>query len=353
MSLFTVLLFLLFLLLITYTNGDTFPEQIQKNLLKKLEDRAQINWDNPPYSEESHTPEPCRFFFRSVLSWKLRRQLKRNAGDKVQIENDAISQKRFLNDDRAPMTMRQEDSEWDIEGVSKSWHAGATYSLGKLDVSGGTAHSKFEQSMKISGRNLEKSCPGGHECHFQELVYYARWTGLCKTEVFNKRGADICLTPVAWKRRNRRPKAKTCSRILPYHLCSTRLRCSLRLPIRDANGLPLSTTLFVKESYITVPKAVSVDDRCVFKLDNGKWYDSDADIFWTRYDYYDDGRTQRWVLRDMDEPIPLIADSLLGNCTLPADDYMRKRDLDGARHRRVKRVVVDVVGGFGLGSAEE
>ncbi|RDA85441.1 hypothetical protein CP532_1512 [Ophiocordyceps camponoti-leonardi (nom. inval.)] len=342
MSLFVLLL----LFLATYASSEPFPEQVRKNLLRKLEDRSQINWNNPPYSEEPYTPRTCRSFFRWVFSWKLRRQLRRNAADKVHIENEAISQKRFLNDDRAPMTMRQEDSQWKIEGVSKSWHAGATYNLGKLDLSGGTAHTNFEQSMKIAGRNLEKSCPGGHECHFQELIYYARWTGLCKTEVFNGRGDDICRSPFAWRKRNRRPSSKTCSRIFPYHLCSSRLRCSLRVPIRDANGLPLSTTLFVKESYITIPKAVSVDDRCVFKLDNGKWYDSDADIFWTKYDYYDDGRTQRWLLRDRDEPMPVIAESLLGNCTLPADDDggMMKRDLGD----RVKRVVVDVVGGFGL-----
>ncbi|RDA92795.1 hypothetical protein CP533_0770 [Ophiocordyceps camponoti-saundersi (nom. inval.)] len=337
---------LLLLILLTHAQGDSFPEQVQKNLLQKLQNQAHINWRNPPYSEEDFTPDSCRNFFRSVYAWKFRRHLKRSFSEKVTVDYDAISQKRFLNDDRAPMTMRQEDSTWTIEGVSKSWHAGATYSFGKLDVSGGKAHSNFEQSMKIAGRNLEKSCPGGHECHFEELVYYARYTGLCTTEVVNKQGRDVCLTSAAWRKSSRRPHPKMCSRYAPFYLCSSRLRCTLRLPIRDAGGRPLSTTLFVKESYITVAKAVAVDDRCVFKLDNGKWYDSDSDIFWTKYDYYDDGKTQRWVLRDKDEPMPVIPKRLLGNCTILEDDYMRKRDLSPSR----RRVVVDIVGGFGLDS---
>ncbi|PHH79792.1 hypothetical protein CDD80_3785 [Ophiocordyceps camponoti-rufipedis] len=327
------------LALASLAQADDFSTQVARNFTQMLEARAYLNWNEPPYTEESRHYGLCRRFPYSPIVRNIRRQLIRYPSGPVRVRYDTISQRRVLNLKREPMTIRQEDSQWLVQGVSKTWHAGATLTQGKVAISGGTAHTTFDQTMQVTGRNLEESCPGGHACHFEDWVYYAEWTGRCRTQVMNKNG-DICRDKAA---RIFESGRRFCRGLNSLKICTSRLECTLRLPIRDASGSPLSTTVFIRESHVTPPLAVAVDGPCIFRLDDRRWYDSDADTFWTKYDVDADGE-QRWVLRGEFEPVPAVPEKLLGECRLPGDE-LGKRDLGVEGGFRT--VDVKVVGGFG------
>ncbi|KAF4584152.1 hypothetical protein GQ602_005525 [Ophiocordyceps camponoti-floridani] len=292
---------LVFLALARLAQADDFSAQVARNFTRMLEARAYLNWNEPPYTEERWHYGSCSWFPYSPVVRDIRRQLIRYSSEPIRVRYDAISQRRVLNLKREPMAIRQEDSKWLIQGVSKTWHAGATLNMGKVTISGGNAHTNFDQSMQVTGRNLEELCPGGHACHFEDWVYYVEWTGRCRTQVMNKKG-DICLERAARIFERRR---SFCRGGNGFHLCKSRLKCSLRLPIRDASGSPLSTTVFIRESHVTPPLAVAVDGPCIFRLDDKRWYDSDADTFWTKYDVDADGE-QRWLQRGEFEPVPRV-----------------------------------------------
>ncbi|PFH59848.1 hypothetical protein XA68_11768 [Ophiocordyceps unilateralis] len=346
MGLFALVLLSFFVL---HAQGQSFSDQVANNFTQILKAQARINWDTPPYTETTFHDRRCGFFTFHPFSRILRRQLRRSAYEMIDVQQDVIPQKRFLNLNHKSTPIRQDDALWVIQGDSDTWHAAATMKLGKVDISGGTVNSHFDQTMQISGRNLEESCPGGHACHFEDWVYYAKWTGVCRTQVLNRKG-DICQDVGAKQFEAKRSSCKG-GRRNSLMLCKSRLKCAFRLPIRDVSGKPLSTTVFIKESHIPPPVAIAVDKNCIFRLNNNRWYDSDYDIFWTRYDLYDDG-TQRWVLRGEDEPVPLVPDNLLGNCTLPPEGNIGKRDLMRSSSKGSRPVTVKIVGGFGYSESD-
>ncbi|PHH69569.1 hypothetical protein CDD82_7665 [Ophiocordyceps australis] len=328
-------LILLIAACVAHAQGS-YKKAVINHYITRLEAKASIDWNNPPVFEEKRIPPHC---MRSRIDAPLRpvmaRKRLRRQDASLSVDYDIVPQLRFLNLEDHGVQMRQEDSTWVTKGTSQSWNAGAGFALGRLQLSGGYSSSRFESEMKIKSLGLTEECPAGNECHFEDWVYHVNFWGVPEPgsgELSNKYEANICSTL---------GRKKTCFANWARKVCIRLQRAviSERVPIHDgASKKILTTTVFIREYYGPHATAIVAQKECLFKLDDGRWYDSENDTFSTG---------EGWAAREPDQRKPVIPNHVrLADC--PASKDKVKDDRLGKRGDMEEERKMDIkwVGGF-------
>ncbi|PHH59841.1 hypothetical protein CDD81_2448 [Ophiocordyceps australis] len=312
----------------------TYEKTVVAEYIKSLEANATIDWRNPPAFQEVWTPPHCMSSridapARPVTAYK---KLKKD-GAHLRVNYDVIPHARYLNIHDTPVELHKEDSTWVTKGSAKSWNVGAGLLLGKLSLSSSYGGSIFESEMKIQANGAAETCPPGSECHFEDWIFHLNFWGLPRdAKLSSSRTDDIC---------PRVRKETGCFAKWAKPVCFRLKRAFIdaRIPIKDMGEKKiLTTTVFSREYYGPRAVAVSAVEDCIFKLDDGRWYDSERD-------YYSPG--EGWVARARDQHKPDIPDRVrLADCPASRDQVQGNKLGKRREEEYERKVQITYVSGF-------